>query len=520
MSFEKERAVLIPTVKDIEQVVKQPDKLLTIKENATVAEAAKKMSDNQVGCLVVFDMRGRFAGVLTERDMLAKVLTKKSLSPDNVPVKDIMTAETISCGMDTTIAEVEQLMAEHKIRHVPIVESGVPVGIISSRDVIAYRLRSNKAMKMAAEHLALLSTGLKSLDFDDVIALAINETPKSFEADWAVLCFTQKGPSAPMIYRKGCPLAEESLLKPKRIKELSQNGQVICGEIWADCEKLGAQAPRLVIPLSIHDQCSDRGDSNVETPLRDPSAVSSGPNCVLQGPQTHLFSVFGNSQDGNPVSRQGFLCMCRFNPSSIGSEKLRLYKASLLREVLSVNLTNANLYRSYQKARRDSEMDPLTGVGTRRVLEQVLRAECERALRYNHCFSVAIVDVDNFKEINDSAGHATGDKVLQQLTKIMRCNARTIDVLARYGGDEFVLLMPETKLNEATVLLERLRRRVKSISIPDVHLITVSCGVAEWSGSAAETGQDILKRADVALYEAKRCGRNRVVTSRSTTNVV
>ncbi len=475
--------MLTPTVKDMEQIAKQPDKLLTIKENATATEAAKKMNDNQVGCLVVFDMQDRFAGVLTERDMLAKVLATSS-TPNSVLVKDIMTPEVISCSTDTPISKVEQLMAEHKIRHVPILKDDVPVGMISSRDTIAYRLRSNKAMKTAAEQLAMLSTGLKSLDFDDVIALAINEVPKSLEADCAMLCFAQKDSPDPIIYRKGCPLSTENLPKPKKIKELSSTWQVTCGKIWSKCENLGGQAPRLVIPLSIQDQSNGRGDSN--------------------------------------VSIQGFLCMCRFNSSSAASEELRQYKASLLREVLSVNLTNANLYQYYQKARRDSEIDPLTRVATRRVLEQVLAAEYARATRYNTHFSVAIVDLDNLKEINDNAGHAAGDKALLQLAKTMRENVRMTDIIiARYGGDEFVLLMPETKLNEAKVLLERLRSQIEGISIPEVPSVTVSCGVAEWAGSAVDTtAKSILRRADAALYEAKNNGRTRVVASQAVANTI
>lgn len=469
-----------PRVKDIEQIAKQPDELLTVKENATVAEAAKKMSDNQVGCLVVFDMQDKFTGVLTERDMLAKVSTT-SLSPDSVLVRDIMTAGPISCSMNTPITKVEQLMAEHKIRHLPIVEDGIAVGMVSSRDIIAYRLRSNKAMKAAAEQLAMLSTGLKSLDLDDVIALAINEVPKSFEAQRAVLCLAQKNSSAPIIHRKGCRLSEGDLLNPKKLKELSKNRQVICGETRNQCAKLGGQAPRLVIPLSICEHFGDHGQKNATT--------------------------------------QGFLCMCRFNPSSTVSEESRLYKASLLQEVLNTNLTNAKLYQDYQKARRDSETDPLTGVGTRRVLERVLKTEYARATRYNNCFSVAIVDIDNFKEINDNAGHAAGDRALQQLAKIMRNNVRTADmIITRYGGDEFVMVMPETKLKGAKVLLERLRRQVKSISIPKMQSITISCGLAELTVS--DTAKSILERADAALYEAKRHGRNRVVASQHAENTI
>jgi len=198
----------------------------------------------------------------------------------------------------------------------------------------------------------------------------------------------------------------------------------------------------------------------------------------------------------------------------IGSEQLRLYKASLLQELLNTNLTNARLYQNYQRARRDSEIDPLTGISSRRVLKEALKTEYARALRYNRSFSIAIVDLDNFKQINDEAGHAAGDRTLRQLAKIMRQNTRMTDtMIVRYGGDEFVLLMPETEISGAAVLLERLRRQVKTISIPKVSSVTISCGLAEWSGSETDTAEDILRRADAALYEAKRRGRNCVVAS-------
>jgi diguanylate cyclase (GGDEF)-like protein len=466
-------------VENIEQVIRQPHKLLTIKENDTVAQAAQKMSDNQVGCLVVLDAQNKFAGVVTERDMLAKVMTK-FLSPDGLSVRDIMTADVISCTTDTSVAKVEQLMAEHKIRHIPIVDDGIPIGMVSSRDIIAHQLDSNEAMKNAAEQLAMLSTGLKSLDFEDVVALAINEVPKSLNADHAILCFAQKDSSPAIIYRKGYPTTKENLPGAEKIEQLLRNKQIffgeICNEICDRCRPSTGQPSGLVIPLSICEQTNIALDSSA-TP-------------------------------------HGFLCMCWLNPDSAGPKDLLLYKASLLRDVLSVNLTNAKLYQNYQKARHDSETDPLTGLGTRRVLEQVLKAECARAARYNHCFSVAIVDVDNFKKVNDTAGHAAGDNTLKLLAKTMKENIRTTDIIiARYGGDEFVLLMPETKLSGAKVLLERLRRHVKTISLPKVKSITISCGLSEWNkGPPPDTSETILKRADDALYEAKRTGRNRVVT--------
>ena len=467
---------LTPTVKDIEQFVKRPDTLLTIGENASVTEAAGKMADNHVGCLLVFDSHGRFTGVLSERDMLVKVC-RTMLLPNKVHVCDIMTRDTISCTMDTPVTKVEQLMDEFKIRHIPVVENGVPVSMVSSRDIIAYQLRTSKAMKTAAEQLAMLSTGLKSLDFEDVAALAVNEVPKSFGTERAVLYFPQRDSASAIIYRKGCPLTEAALLEQSQTKLVSPEMRIVCTGVCRQCGTLGGQSPRLVIPFSIYEQDDENG-------TRSPAG-------------------------------RGFLCMCGLKPLSAESEKLQLYKAALLQEVLNVNLTNAKLYQDYQQARHDSETDVLTGAATRRALDKVLNAEFARAVRYNHKFSVAIVDLDKFKQINDTAGHAAGDRTLQLLARFMLRNARASDTIARYGGDEFVMLMPETSISDATEMLERLRRDVEGLLIPNVHPITISCGIAEWLGTPDDTVEDILKRADSALYEAKRNGRNQVIADQT-----
>ena len=478
-SLEGVNMAMQPTVRDIEQFIKRSDKLLIIEESAAVTEAAKKMTDNQVGCLLVFDSQGKFSGILSERDMLAKVCNTMML-PNKVFVRDIMTRDTISCTMDTPITKVEQLMDEYKIRHIPVIENGAPVSMVSSRDIIAYQLRTSKAMKTAAEQLAMLSTGLKSLDFEDVAALAVNEVPKSFSTGRAVLYFPQKNSSSAIIYRKNCPLTEAGLLELSRTKLVSPEVQIVCDKTCPQCEKLGGQLPRLIIPLSIYEQDEE---NNADCP-----------------------------------AGRGFLCMCGLKPFSPESEKLQLYKASLLQEVLNVNLTNARLYQDYQQARHDSETDVLTGTASRRVLDKVLNAEYARAIRYNHNFSIAIVDLDKFKEINDTAGHAAGDRALQLLARFMLRNARVTDTVARYGGDEFVMLMPETNITDATDMLERLRHEVETLLMPNTHPITISCGIAEWLGSTDDTVEDILKRADAALYQAKHNGRNRVVASQTPAN--
>ncbi len=467
----------VPTVRDIQHVIKQPRKLLTISEDAGIAKATKKMKDHKVGCLVVLNADDKFTGILTERDILSKV-SAKSISRKEVLVREIMTTNPISCTLDDTIENVEQLMAEHKIRHLPVVEDGSPVAMISSRDVIAYRLHTNNEMKAAAEQLALLSTELKSLNLREVIALAINEIPHSFQADRAVLCFPHRISPDLVIHRSGCPISRRDLLAPAKIKQMTKNRRPVCADICEQCKQAASKPPRITIPLNLYDQSDDAGDHN--------------------------------------INRQGFLCMCSFKRGAVSSQKLLLYKASLLQEILSVNLSNAKLYYDYQRARQDSEIDPLTGVGTRRVLDKVLTVELARAIRYKHPFSVAIVDLDNFKEINDTAGHAAGDSTLQQLAEIMMRNIRLTDtIITRYGGDEFVVLMPETTVDCAKPLLERLRHQVKNISIPNIAAVTISCGLAEWNPADgfADDAETIMQRADEALYKAKRSGRNRIVTA-------
>jgi diguanylate cyclase (GGDEF)-like protein/putative nucleotidyltransferase with HDIG domain len=121
---------------------------------------------------------------------------------------------------------------------------------------------------------------------------------------------------------------------------------------------------------------------------------------------------------------------------------------------------------------------------------------------------VAIIDLDNFKSINDVFGHATGDDALKKLAACMRDEKREPDILARYGGDEFVILMPETQADDAVQLLERIRARVQQIEVAENVSMTISCGIARSSPSRDDSSSEVIRRADLALYEAKSGGRN------------
>jgi diguanylate cyclase len=147
--------------------------------------------------------------------------------------------------------------------------------------------------------------------------------------------------------------------------------------------------------------------------------------------------------------------------------------------------------------------DPLTGLNNRRGLDDALAAQLALMNRYHSSFSVAMLDIDHFKHVNDREGHLNGDRVLQQLSHLLEECVRETDLLARYGGEEFVVVMPQTDLVGACILIERLRYHVESRMS-----ITVSGGVA--AAGESDTAESLLGHADTAMYSAKAAGRNRV----------
>lgn len=155
-----------------------------------------------------------------------------------------------------------------------------------------------------------------------------------------------------------------------------------------------------------------------------------------------------------------------------------------------------------------SQTDKLTGLYNRLKLDQALKIEVNRMKRQNTPLSVIIMDIDMFKEINDSFGHLVGDKVIEQVAALLKTNTRTIDVIGRWGGEEFLIICPNTKLDEAKELAEKLRRCIESFSFDTVKTETASFGVSEFKSDDNITS--FVNRADKALYKAKDNGRNRV----------
>jgi diguanylate cyclase (GGDEF)-like protein len=197
-----------------------------------------------------------------------------------------------------------------------------------------------------------------------------------------------------------------------------------------------------------------------------------------------------------------------------------LPKSSLSFDKLS-NIIDAALdeWTRLQQAKADNEklerlatFDSLTGLYNRRAILGKLRELINLANRYKEDFSLSMLDIDHFKKVNDRYGHLTGDEVLEKIATLIRRNIRDTDIVGRYGGEEFIIILPKTDLSSSWIVAERLRTIIEKAEMKDsagnVFAITVSQGLAGWERD--EDATSLISRADEALYKAKGKGRNRV----------
>jgi diguanylate cyclase (GGDEF)-like protein len=212
----------------------------------------------------------------------------------------------------------------------------------------------------------------------------------------------------------------------------------------------------------------------------------------------------------------GILQLCRFGDSVPAPASARdIETAVLVSEQLSMSLANLQLR---EQLRNQSIRDPLTGLFNRRYLEETMDRELARTARSGQTLAVIAIDVDHFKRFNDTHGHEAGDKVLVEFAGVLRQGIRSTDIACRYGGEEFVLLMPESPVSIALERVEALRRQTSELRVHigsvQLEAITISSGIAV-APTHGENGEMLLRNADTALYAAKAAGRDRTVVYHS-----
>jgi len=188
--------------------------------------------------------------------------------------------------------------------------------------------------------------------------------------------------------------------------------------------------------------------------------------------------------------------------SKFGKEEEGIVKALAAQAGLA--LENATLYEL-------ATLDGLTRIYQRRYFEAMAEMEWKRVIRHRRSVSILMIDMDHFKNINDTHGHSKGDQVLRKVSQILKSACREEDIVARYGGEEFIILLPETDQDGARSVSQRIHDSLlKLYTLPD-RTITVSIGVACYPSSGAQDLTELIRDADQALYDAKRTGRNKTV---------
>ncbi len=172
-------------------------------------------------------------------------------------------------------------------------------------------------------------------------------------------------------------------------------------------------------------------------------------------------------------------------------------------------------FKEYLNSCEDAAFtDHLTGLANRRRFERQLEREVTRTLRFEHAFCLLLSDIDYFKKVNDTHGHEIGDDAIRHIANVMQSGTRGIDTVARVGGEEFAVILPETDARDALEVAGRLRAAIKKLEVPVAGKVTASFGLAEFPRSARD-GRGLFAAADAALYEAKRQGRDRILVAPS-----
>ncbi len=249
------------------------------------------------------------------------------------------------------------------------------------------------------------------------------------------------------------------------------------------------------------------------------------PLALLEGhsPQGNAFAIRLNaprvaivSTDGNPFTEsERRLIDELFGVVRMAGESEARYD-ELEQRMLSLQRENLDLVVKNRMLSEVSSRDALTGLYNRWFVIEKIDSEMNRALRHGSPMSLLMLDIDHFKRVNDTWGHGAGDQVLQAIGKLLRDSCRVYDVPGRYGGEEFCIVLPETKPGNTTVVAERIRKRLESTELAvgsSAVAVTASIGIAGMDSQAEEemlSPAALIDRADRALYSAKTRGRNRI----------
>lgn len=464
-------------------------KLITTKSDRTIGYSLNLMLGNNIRRVIVLHKGGEFAGIVTQQDLLKYL--EEDFYRSTIKVKHIVDklGYLISVGPDETLNNVLKVMVENKISAVAIVSDGMADGIITERDIL--RLAGER-VSMTSRVAQYMTSPVINADLDTPlvdIVMIMNDKKVA-----RVIILDKKGVAVNMVTTRDV------------VRNLDGDYSQFLERKLRNAKEILNFLPEMMIEI-----------------------LDTGSEQLIVWANEKVISTFGGRLIDKPVAaflpRENWEKILSALKSLNKIENIKLKKDDRIYEISGFMLkTDIELEKGrIQLIMRDitadiklSNTDALTGVYNRRFLNEFLMKEIERSKRMAKDFSLVICDIDNFKEINDTFGHLSGDMVLKSLTDLMTSTIRHFDVLSRYGGDEFMMIFPETAMDEVSVIVERLRNKIQTddISLPDGlrAKITASFGLAEFPLDGI-CSDDLILKADERLYRAKSQGKNKVVAA-------
>ncbi len=462
--------------------------LVTADGKRAIGYALNLLVENNIRRLVVVDDLGNFGGIVTHKDLLKYL--EEDYYRSTLKVKHIFDGQrSLVCVRPVdTVTDVLKKMVDHRISAVPVVAGGKAIGIVTEKDILRIASDGVSLREEISRHMSgnVVCAGMETsvvevvriMNARNISRLVI--TAPDGEAVGMVtnrdLARNLEGDYNDFLERKFRHTKEFLNMLPEMMLEVidTGSGQSI---IWAN----DAVASRF-------------GREIVDRPVDE---------LIPRKRWDEIFSVLVRQKkiDNVRFKKDGRIYEC-------SGFYMRLDRVS---ETGRAQLMLRDITEEVVLATTDS----LTGAYNRRFMSEFLARETERSLRTNKEFAVILLDLDHFKRINDTYGHHAGDVVLKRVVEAMTCCTRQYDLVGRYGGEEFLVILPEIDRRTAIDTAERIRARIETEEIVVAGgrrlSVTASRGVACF-GEDGRTAEDLLVKVDEKLYQAKRAGRNLVVS--------
>ncbi|MEA2019709.1 MAG: diguanylate cyclase [Campylobacterota bacterium] len=537
----------------ISNFITETKDLVCLNQKDNIEEAFKLMNEQNIGSLIAIDDNQNPIGILTERDTVYIVNKKLDLKTS---IKDVMSTPIISVCETQEVKKVVDLMKKKSIRRVLILkkDTNKPHSILSVRD-IAHNLKGNyghmleKKLKNVKNTLNYMGESVFEICQDNgeyIIQWANEKAIKNFGKiiDKNILSLIDEKKWKDIEKRKQCDNI--------KIKIDDMYFEMICSqhyvndkESWLIILRDISKFEYAIIDANKESEATRKELGILQGVIDQQKSiviVSDGFNVISANKS--LFKFFNVKDIEEFISTHKNISSMFINHKNFFSSKsessnwiedlLKLDIKDRIVSILDLNdfepkafTVQANSLSSDDKnyvvtltditeIKLESQQyhfhathDALTGIYNRSYYFEKIANEIEQSKRYDTKFCIVLFDIDHFKKFNDIYGHLKGDEVLIKLSQTIQSHTRASDTFARWGGEEFIILLEKTTIDKAELIAEHFRKMVESMKIEDIEKVTASFGVTQYL--KGDDDNSILKRADEALYSAKDAGRNKVV---------